>query len=75
MKSYCKKLNILRYGFVILIFLLGCTEAVFAAGTEMSARAGGFSGMSVIYGILAGISLMLLICIAFIFFCYVLSQL
>ena len=59
MKSSCEKLNILRYGFVFAIFLLGCSEVVFAAGQEVSARGG--SGMSMIYGILAGISLMLLI--------------
>ncbi|MBQ3568907.1 MAG: hypothetical protein IJA25_08240 [Anaerotignum sp.] len=60
MKSSCEKLNILRNGFVFFIFLLGCTEVAFAAGQEMSMR-GGFSGMSMIYGILSGISLMLLI--------------
>ena len=61
MKLFCEKLNILRNGFIFFIFLLGCTEVAFAAGQEMSARVGGIAGMSMIYGILAGISLMLLI--------------
>ena len=61
MKSSCEKLNILRNGFVFFIFLLGCTEVAFAAGQEMSMRGGGLHGMSIIYGILAGISLMLLV--------------
>ena len=60
MKSSCEKLNILRNGFVFFIFLLGCTEVAFAAGQGMSMR-GGLNGMSIIYGILAGISLMLLV--------------
>ena len=61
MRSFCEKLHILRNGFVFFFFLLGCTEVAYAAGQEMSARGGCFSGMSMIYGILAGISLMLLI--------------
>ena len=61
MKSFCEKLNILKNGFVFSIFLLGCTEVAFAAGYEMSVRGGGLSGMSIIYGILAGISLILLV--------------
>ena len=61
MKSSCEKLNMLRNGFVFFIFLLGCTEVAFAAGQEMSMRGGGLNGMSIIYGILAGISLMLLV--------------
>ena len=60
MKSFCEKLHILRNGFVFFFFFLGCTEVAFAAGQEMSMRGGWFSGMSMIYGILAGISLMLL---------------
>ena len=61
MKSFYDKLNILKNGFVFFIFLLGCTEVAFAAGQEMSMRGGGLNGMSIIYGILAGISLMLLV--------------
>lgn len=61
MKSSCEKLNILRNGFVFFIFLLGSTEVAFAAGQEMSMRGGCLNGMSIIYGILAGISLMLLV--------------
>ena len=61
MKSSCEKMNILRNGFVFFIFLLGFTEVAFAAGQEMSMRGGGLNGMSIIFGILAGISLMLLV--------------
>ena len=54
MKSFFEKLNILKNGFMFSVFLLGCHEVVFAAGQEMSAG-GGLNGMSIIYGILAGI--------------------
>ena len=60
MKSFYDKLNILKNGFVFFIFLLGCHEMVFAAGQEMSVGIG-LNGMSIIYGILAGISLILLV--------------
>lgn len=59
MKSFFEKLNILKNGFMFSIFLLGCPKIVFAAGQELSA--GGLNGMSILYGILAGISLILLI--------------
>ena len=38
MKSLSEKLNILKNGFVFLIFLLGFSEIVFAAGQEVSLR-------------------------------------
>lgn len=60
MKSFSEKLNILRNGFVFFIFLLVFHEAAFAAGQGMSAGRG-LGGMSIIYGVLAGISLLLLI--------------
>lgn len=58
MRSFGKKLNMVRYGFIFfLLMLFPCT--VLAAETETALQGG--VNMSMIYGVIAGISLLLLI--------------
>ena len=59
MKPFDKKLNILGNGFVFLLLMISSPCCVFAA--EAAPGDGAYVNMSVIYGVIAGISLLLLI--------------